>query len=262
MGRFNKPITSFKNRTVLVVGASSGIGFEISKELRFLGKKLIVVARRVDIFEKHFQQNTFVETDIANDNSIDKFFKVIEKEGLGIDTVFWCAAIYTPMSYVDFSYEEAQKITTINLTSIYKPFRTITQKWIKNRNRFVENPHWIWISSVAGYAGLPGSCAYGPTKSALNNVAESAFVEFKPFNIDISLVCPGFVDTRLTKRNSFPMPFIISPKEASREIFNGLHKGVFEIHFPKKFTVILKIISLLPYRLFFQLTSKLTGRSK
>ena len=86
------------------------------------------------------------------------------------------------MSYVDFSYEEAQKITTINLTSIYKPFWTITQKWIKDRNRFVENPHWIWISSVAGYAGLPGSCAYGPTKSALNNVAESAFVEFKPFN--------------------------------------------------------------------------------
>ena len=262
MGRFNKPITSFKNRTVLVVGASSGIGFEIAKELRFLGKKLIVVARRVDIFEKHFPQNTFVETDIADDNSIDNFFEVIEKEGLGIDTVFWCAAIYTPMSYVDFSYEEAQKITTINLTSIYKPFWTITQKWIKDRNRFVENPHWIWISSVAGYAGLPGSCAYGPTKSALNNVAESAFVEFKPFNIDISLVCPGFVDTRLTKRNSFPMPFIISPKEASREIFNGLRKGVFEIHFPKKFTFILKIISLLPYRLFFQLTAKLTGRRK
>ena len=166
------------------------------------------------------------------------------------------------MSYIDFSYEKAQKITTINLTSIYKPFRTITQKWIKDRNRFVENPHWIWISSVAGYAGLPGSCAYGPTKSALNNVAESAFVEFKPFNIDISLVCPGFVDTRLTKKNSFPMPFIISPKEAPREIFNGLRKGVFEIHFPKKFTVILKIIALLPYRLFFQLTAKLTGRSK
>ena len=87
-------------------------------------------------------------------------------------------------------------------------------------------------------------------------------LNLKPFNIDISLVCPGFVDTRLTKKNSFPMPFIISPKEASREIFNGLHKGVFEIHFPKKFTIILKIISLLPYRLFFQLTAKLTGRSK
>ena len=56
MGRFNKPITSFKNRTVLVVGASSGIGFEISKELRFLGKKLIVVARRVDILRSIFHK--------------------------------------------------------------------------------------------------------------------------------------------------------------------------------------------------------------
>ena len=243
MGRFNKPITSFKNRTVLVVGASSGIGFEISKELRFLGKKLIVVARRVDVFEKHFPQNTFVETDIADDNSIDNFFEVIEKEGLSIDTVFWCAAIYTPMSYVDFSYEEAQKITTINLTSIYKPFRTITQKWIKNRNRFVENPHWIWISSVAGYAGLPSSCAYGPTKSALNNVAESAFVEFKPFNIDISLVCPGFVDTRLTKNIDFLCPLLFPPKkhleryltdyirEFSKSIFQRNLQLFFENHF-------------------------------
>ena len=94
MGRFNKPITSFKNRTVLVVGASSGIGFEISKELRFLGKKLIVVARRVDIFEKHFPQNTFVKTDIADDNSIDNFFEVIGKDGLGIDTVFWLSLIH------------------------------------------------------------------------------------------------------------------------------------------------------------------------
>ena len=100
MGRFNKPITSFKNRTVLVVGASSGIGFEIAKKLRFLGKKLIVVARRVDVFEKNFPQNTFVETDIADDNSIDNFFEVIEKEGLGIDTVFWCAAIYLSLIHI------------------------------------------------------------------------------------------------------------------------------------------------------------------
>ena len=61
MRKLNKPITSFKNRTVLVVGASSGVGFEIAKELRFLGKKLIVVARRVDIFEKHFPRKYFVE---------------------------------------------------------------------------------------------------------------------------------------------------------------------------------------------------------
>ena len=57
------------------------LDLEIAKELRFLGKKLIVVARRVDIFEKHFPQNTFVETDIADDNSIDGLFEVIEKEG-------------------------------------------------------------------------------------------------------------------------------------------------------------------------------------
>ena len=79
MDRFNKPITSFKNRTVLVVGGSSGIGLEIAKELRSLGRKLIVVARRVDILEKHFPQNTFVETDIADDNSMTEFFEFIEK---------------------------------------------------------------------------------------------------------------------------------------------------------------------------------------
>ena len=165
------------------------------------------------------------------------------------------------MSYVDFSYEEAQKITTINPDVNLQTLWTITQKWIKDRNRFLENPHWIWISSVAGYTGLPGSCAYGPTKSALNNVAESAFVEFKPFNIDISLVCPGFVDTRLTKRNSFLCPLLFPQKKHLERYLTDCVKGQ-EIHFPKKFTIILKIISLLPYKLFFQLTAKLTGQNK
>ena len=257
MRKFNKPISSFKNRTVLVVGASSGIGMEIAKELRFLGKNLIVSARRAFLLEEEFSNNTSVKMDVANERSVEEFFETIENRQLKIDIVFWCAAIYTPMSYIKFSYAEVKKITEINLLSVYQPFLKITQHWLNNRTEFPHNPHWIWVSSVAGYFGLPGSCAYGPSKSALNNIAESSYVEFKPFNIDISLVCPGFVDTRLTKKNRFQMPFIITPKTASEEIFSGLRKGLFENHFPKRFTVVLKIIQLLPYRLFFFFTAKL-----
>ncbi len=258
---FNKPIHSFDNRTVLVVGASSGIGFEIAKALEILGENLIVAARRADILEANFSQNTRIPVDIADEEAMGKFFELIRKKNLDIDTVFWCAAVYSPMTYIDFSYKEAKKITCVNLTSVYYPFFKITQTWLKERDKFLNNPHWIWISSVAGYVGLPGSCAYGPTKSALNNIAESAFVEFKPFNIDISLVCPGFVDTRLTKKNKFYMPFIITPEQASKEIFYGLKRGLFEIHFPKKFTLILKTISLFPYKLIFLINAKLRGKN-
>ena len=119
--------------------------------------------------------------------------------------------------------------------------------------------HLSFISSVAGYTGLPQSLAYGPTKAALINLTETLYLDLKDSGIGVSLVCPGFVETPLTAQNEFAMPALITPAQAADEILQGWRKGAFEIHFPKRFTRWMKILRLLPYGARFAAVRKITS---
>jgi short-subunit dehydrogenase len=118
--------------------------------------------------------------------------------------------------------------------------------------------HISLVASVAGYMGLPKSLIYGPTKAALINMAESLYLDVHERGIGVSVINPGFVDTPLTKGNDFKMPSLITPETAAGEIIRGFEKGLFEIHFPKKFTAWLRLIRRLPYSLRFRLLSKVS----
>ena len=119
------------------------------------------------------------------------------------------------------------------------------------------------VSSIAGYRGLPNSTGYGPSKSALNNLAESLYFDFKRYNVRICLVSPGFIKTPMTDKNNFKMPFLKTPEYAADQIYNGLiNKNVFEIHFPKALTITLKFLSFLPSKVYFSLVGRLTKYQK
>jgi short-subunit dehydrogenase len=110
-----------------------------------------------------------------------------------------------------------------------------------------------WIASVAGYRGLPKAAAYGPTKAALINLAESLKPELEADGVQVSVINPGFVRTPLTAQNDFPMPFLMEADEAARRSIAGLAAGRFEIAYPRRFVALLKFARLLPYRLYFAL---------
>ena len=114
-----------------------------------------------------------------------------------------------------------------------------------------EHPVIAIVSSVAGFAGLPKSLAYGPSKAALINLAETLYLDLRDAHIGVSLISPGFVDTPLTAQNQFTMPALISPEQAAQEILGGWARGEFEIHFPKRFTRWMKALQELPYGVFF-----------
>ena len=252
----NPPIKNYENRTVWVVGASSGIGFELAKKLKKINANLILSARRIGILKDYFPENLTIRLDVTDEKSVKGFFDYVRKENLNIDTVFWCPAIYSPMNAYNFSYQEAEKIMKVNFLSIFLPFSKMTKLWINKEINSKNSIHWIWISSVAGYRGLPGSPAYGPSKAAMNNFAEASYIELKPYNIHITLVCPGFVETRLTRKNNFKMPFLMKPENAANKIFKGLSKGNFEIHFPLIFTFWLKLFKILPNKIYFLIAKK------
>ena len=257
MWGFNKLNPTFDNindRNILIVGASSGIGYALAKLLEKNNSNVFVMARRGSLLEKRFIKQNVFQVDVTSSDEIEFFFNEIEKRNLCIDTVFWCPGIYKPMNFKDFNVEEANQILNTNFSCVFKPFSLMTKYWLNNKELFNKKSiHWVWISSVAGYRGLPGAVAYGPSKAAMNNLAEASYIEMKPLGINISLVCPGFVESRLTEKNNFKMPALITTDEAASRILSGLKDGKFEIHFPKRFTIWLKLFNILPDWLYFRI---------
>jgi short-subunit dehydrogenase len=123
----------------------------------------------------------------------------------------------------------------------------------------VKHGHVSLVSSVAGFRGLPKSLAYGPTKAALINLAETLYIDLRGEGLGVSVVNPGFVQTPLTAQNNFHMPALISPAQAATEIVAHWEKGRFEIHFPKRFTRWMKLLRILPYTAYFKAVSRFTG---
>jgi short-subunit dehydrogenase len=113
------------------------------------------------------------------------------------------------------------------------------------------------MASVAGYIGLPGAAGYGATKAALISMCEALYPELDRSGVRMTVINPGFVDTPLTQRNDFPMPFLISSEEAADHILRGLDRGSFEIAFPWKMKVAMKLLKALPSSLRFALTRRM-----
>ena len=110
---------------------------------------------------------------------------------------------------------------------------------------------------------MPNSTGYGPSKAALNNLAESLYFDFGKYNVRVSLVSPGFIKTPMTDKNNFKMPFLKTPEYAANKIYNGLvNSSSFEIDFPKQLTFILKLLRILPNRIYLYLIKKLTKFQK
>ena len=121
--------------------------------------------------------------------------------------------------------------------------------------------HIAFMASVAGYRGLPRSAAYGPTKAAVQNLAESIYFDLAPKGIKIQLINPGFVETEATAVNDFIMPDLISSQTAAKLLLEGLGSDRFEIAFPKRFVRKMKWLRMLPANSYLKLIAKFTGHS-
>lgn len=114
--------------------------------------------------------------------------------------------------------------------------------------------------SLSGYRGLRRASAYGASKAAVMRMAESLRQDLRPHGVDIRLISPGFVRTPLTDRNDFRMPHLIGAEVAAARIHDGLvHSRSFEIAFPRLFALQVRLLSILPYGLYFPLLRRLTG---
>jgi NAD(P)-dependent dehydrogenase (short-subunit alcohol dehydrogenase family) len=248
MWSLNPPIRDWHDKTVWIVGGSSGIGLSLAHQLIAQGARVIVSARRQDALDQISPKPALViACDAAEPKEIQQAIDTMQRAGLTPDVVFWLAGVYAPMASQDLDLGQVKETFDINTLSAYHGQAALVALW---RSQPHKTRHWVLVSSVAGYSGLPQAAAYGASKAAMTYLAETSYLELRPFGIAVSVVNPGFVETRLTKRNNFKMPAIISPEAAAQATLQGLAQGRFEIHYPKRFTFWLKFLRILPYAIY------------
>jgi short-subunit dehydrogenase len=243
---------SYRDKTVWIIGASSGIGHALARELHSRGALLVLSARNEDALQvlnsDLGRQHKVLAFDVGDDAAWTQAFLQLKK----IDSTIYLAAAYKPGKIAQIAPEDAANTISINLEGAFRLLRNLLPHY-----RAQGYGQIALCGSVAGYKGLPGGQPYSATKAAIINLAESLRAETAHENIDVKLICPGFVKTKLTDKNDFSMPMMISAEEASRAIADGLLTEKFEIRFPALFAALMKIVQVLPYKLYFAFARKL-----
>ena len=252
----NPPIRNWQGRRVWLVGASTGIGRALAEQLHAQGATVIVSARKLETLRQFVLEHPgslAVPLDVTDRAAVRRAAGAAWAGG-PLDLVCYCAGHYQAMRATAMDLNDMLRHHEVNTLGALHVLDAITPGMVARRQG-----HISLVSSVAGFRGLPQSLAYGPTKAALINLAETLYLDLQPLGLGVSLITPGFVDTPLTAQNDFHMPALISPDAAARAILQGWSRGEFEIHFPKRFTRVMKLLRLLPYRLYFALVRRITG---
>lgn len=254
----NPPVADWRGRRVWIIGASSGIGAATARLLLEKGARVALSARSRRPLEELAapapEAALALPLDANRAEEVAGALREIVARWDGLDLVVFCAGTYTPLRALRLDPAPARDMLRLNLESVVSGLAVVLPRLLSQGGGGV-----ALVSSVAGYRGLPNALVYGATKAALINLAESLYLDLAPRGIAVYLINPGFVKTPLTDRNTFPMPALVSAGEAAREIVRGIGRGRFEIHFPRRFTRLLKLARLLPYSLYFRLARRATG---
>ena len=248
-------------KTIWITGGSTGIGKALAIKFAGKGWNVAISARRENLLNEisNNEQNIHgFPLDVTDKQKCKEVFEEIKNKFENIDICFFSTGTWDPKKEKDIDIDQIENVFKVNFFGTLNSIKAV-EEYFKNK----KSGTICIVSSIAGYRGLPNSTGYGPSKSALNNLAESLYFDFKRSNVRICLVSPGFIKTPMTDKNDFKMPFLKTTEYAAEKIYDGLiNKNTFEIHFPKALTITLKILSFLPSKIYFGLIGKMTKHQK
>ncbi len=246
----------YNGRHVWIIGASSGIGRALAQELARRGAVLLLSARREDELKALHDElgggHHVLPLDVSDDKAVFAAAEKIKTLVPRLDSAVFMAATYVPTSFEETKIDDLRRAVDINLYGAFAVTLAACDLYKAQKGGQI-----ALCASVAGYRGLPNAQPYSATKAALMNLAETLYIDLAAHNIDVKVINPGFVRTPMTDKNDFAMPMIIEPAQAAKAIADGLQKRAFEIHFPKRFTLIMKLVHMLPPILYFPLVKKM-----
>ena len=242
-------------KNIWITGASSGIGKALAIRFATEGWHVAASARRENLLQELNNNNLNIHSfplDVRDESRAKKIFQNIIEKFKTIDIAVFCTGIHDPEAEKKLSSEKIREIMETNFFGTVNCIMAVNE-YFKER----KSGHISIVSSVAGYRGLPAASGYCASKAALTNLGESLYFDFKRHGVRVSVISPGFIKTPMTDKNKFPMPMIKSAEYAAEKMFIGLtKKNVFEIHFPLAFTMLMKLLKIMPNWLYFMIASK------
>ena len=236
-------------RTAWITGASTGIGRELAIALARQGVKVAASARSADTLAELARAHPGIAPlplDVTDPGAMAQAARSIAGTLGPIDLAVLNAGIWEAMTARNFSAAKAARSMAVNYQGVVNGIEALLPDMLGRGQG-----HIAMVASVAGYRGVGPTAAYGPTKAAVINLAETLKNDLAGRGIKISVINPGYVETPMTSVNKFPMPYMVSAGDAARRIIRGLETGKFEIAFPWQLVTLMKLGRLMPNRLFF-----------
>jgi short-subunit dehydrogenase len=231
-------------KAVFITGGTTGMGMELAKLYAKRGWKVGVCGRDSQKFDENFQsykENVeFYCVDVTDREALKSAINSFSKT-IGLDLLIANAGIAyrhkTKIPDFDYSYRMVQ----VNLLGVMHAFEAGMDIMVpRGKGQLVA------MASVAGYNGLPGVSAYSATKAAVLKYCESLHLDLRRFGINVTVICPGFVDTPLTQVNDHPMPFLTPAPVAAAKIIKAIDKKKMIYAFPFFFALMVRFLSILP----------------
>lgn len=232
-------------QTIWIVGASEGLGAALAQALDKKGARLVLSARNADKLKKlasDLDDAIALPMDVTDANSVaDAWDTDTLDMAARVDHVVYCAGAYTPMATTDWDTNTALAMVDVNLSGALRVLGHVLPAFLaRNRGEVT------LIGSLAGFRGLPGAIGYGASKGALMHLAENMAVDLRHTGVTTRIVNPGFIDTRLTRKNTFRMPMLMDPDKAAGHVVKAMTSRRFSTSFPRPFSWIFRVAPLLP----------------
>jgi short-subunit dehydrogenase len=232
--------------TCLITGASSGIGQQLALHYAANGWTVYAVARSADKLDE-LSKNAGIHAlplDLTDNTALQTAAASLLEQGVILDLVLLNAGTCEYVDAHDLDLAAFERTFAINFHAV-----VAATKYFMPLLKASLSPQLAIVSSMAHFFPFTRSQAYGASKAAVSYFTDSLRVDLAGSGISVHLIEPGFVDTPLTQKNDFSMPFLISVDDAAERIYSGLLRGNSRIRFPRRLSVMLKLLSMLPYNL-------------
>ncbi len=235
-------------KTYWLIGASEGLGRALAKIMADEGVDLILSARSESRLQEGADELSrparIVGVDVSDTESVRAAAASIGP----IDGVVFLAGVYWPMATTEWNADDAETMMDVNLMGAMRVLGATVPDMVQ-RNA----GHIVLTGSLSGFRGLPGAIGYSASKAGIMSLAETMKSDLKSTSVEVQLVNPGFIRTRLTDKNNFSMPFIMSPEDAARVMFEHMNSRKFKRSFPTLFSWLFRASQLMPDWLYFRI---------
>lgn len=232
-----------------LVGASEGLGRALAHRMSAAGAELILSARNADRLAELAAElpgtAIVARCDIADTASV----RAAAAQAGQIDGLVFLSGVYWPQRAQSWDADRVEAMCDINFTGCARVLGAVVPAMVAR-----DRGHIVLIGSLSGFRGLPGAIGYAASKAGVMALAEAMHADLRGTGVRVQLANPGFIKTRLTDRNDFPMPFLMTPEQAAGVVFDHMQTDAFKISFPWLFSLLFRGGQFLPdwvwYRMF------------